>query len=347
MKFSISAAIPRLNGVFTGAHCFSRLVMFAALASTLGATPARAAFLYVSGNNAGPTGPIQQWAVGLPAAPFPAAPDVQFVPDAAFVPGANGRALAADQFFLYYSELSSGFGPSDGIHVISVSDPMKHDVRVFANPNPGWGIQDLDVFDLFGDPYSVNASLYALTGYPSGAPTVFRLSRFDGHVIGLPVVLQAPAAPDSDGFTVLPNGNFLVNTGDASPTYQEFDSITGAAVGQGFTVPCGQATGVDAGPTTLVIQCDFNSFLITDFSGNVLDKVLVTGNHIEDIEGIFGPPLPEPASLGLLGLGLAALGLVRRRAGRLQAAVEIEMMRDPQDQPRGRSRARGEVEDGK
>jgi hypothetical protein len=34
--------------------------------------------------------------------------------------------------------------------------------------------------------------------------------------------IQSPASPDSDGFTVLPDGNFLINDGDASPIYREF-----------------------------------------------------------------------------------------------------------------------------
>ncbi len=329
MILTIGATLRRWQAVCNDQRWFSGIVMAITLAAALSPLRAEATVLQVSGNNAGPVVPIQQWVVSLPAGPFPVAPVVQFVPNGATVPGANGRALGADQLFFYYSELSNGSGPSDGIHVIKISDPLKQDVNIFPNPNPAWGIQDLDVFDVFANPSNISASLYALTGYPSGAPTVYQLSRVDGHVIGSPVILQAPAQPDSDGFTVLPNGNFLVNTGDASPTYWQFDSITGAAIiGSDFTVPCGAATGVDAGPTSLVIQCDFNSFLITDFSGNVLDTVLVNANQVEDIEGIFGPPLlPEPATLGLLAIGLAGIALIRRH-GAVRPAVVARWKKD-------------------
>ena len=292
-----------LAGWFSGIACLAWALTFSGAA--------HAVLLAVSGNNAGPVGPIQLWVLPPPLPFGPTPPTDQFVPDGANVAGANGRAWAADQVQYYYSELSGGFGPSDGIHVVPVVPGIfgGPDSKVFANPSPSAGIRDLDVSIVDND-------LYALTGSASTPPTVFRLSRLDGHIKGS-VVLQAPAVWDADGFTVLPNGNFLVNLGDAVPFYQEFSSGTGAPVGPGFSVPCGKATGVDAGFNALVIQCDFNSFLATTLTGVVLEKYLVTANSIEDIEGVFGPPLPglpEPGTLALLGVGLAGLGLARRRS---------------------------------
>ncbi len=274
---------------------------------------ANAILLSVSGNNAAMGGgPVQRWVLPPPLPFGPTPPTDQFIPDGATVPLANGRAWGADQVRYYYSELSGGFGPSDGIHVVPVvaSTFGGPDSFVFANPSPLTGIRDLDVSIVDND-------LYAFTGSASTPPTVFRLSRVDGHVIGSPVILQAPAVWDSDGFTILPNGNFLVNLGDASPLYQEFNSVSGAPVGTGFSVPCGKATGVDAGFSSLVIQCDFHSFLVTTLSGVVFETYLVSPNNIEDIEGVFGPPLPgvsEPAGHALLGAGLIGLVLARRRA---------------------------------
>lgn len=285
--------------------CFAGMLTFAVGADAI--------LLSVSGNNAAlGGGPVQRWVLPPPLPAGPTPPTDQFVPDGATVPLANGRAWAADQVRYYYSELGGGFGPSDGIHVVPVVAGVfgGPDGSIFANPDPSAGIRDLDVSIVDND-------LYAFTGSASGAPTVYRLSRVDGHVIGSPVLLQAPAVWDADGFTVLPNGNFLLNLGDASPIYQEFSSVTGAPVGTGFSVPCGRATGVDAGFSSLVIQCDFHSFLVTTFTGVVVETYLVSSNNIEDIEGVFGPPLPgisEPAAHALLGAGLVGLILTRRRA---------------------------------
>jgi len=43
--------------------------------------------------------------------------------------------------------------------------------------------------------------------------------------------LESPASYDSHGFTALPDGNFLINDGDASPVYREYYS-SGSNAGQ-------------------------------------------------------------------------------------------------------------------
>ena len=72
------------------------------------------------------------------------------------------------------------------------------------NPAPATSIQDLDL---------VNGVLYAMTGYilgPAGLQ-VFGLDPVTGTVVRGPVSIGPPAGTTSDGFTVLPNGNFLIN----------------------------------------------------------------------------------------------------------------------------------------
>jgi hypothetical protein len=63
--------------------------------------------------------------------------------------------------------------------------------------------------------------LYALTGYliPCGAPQVFGLNPVTGAIVSGPANFAAPAFCPSDGFTVLPNGKFLINFFPETCTY--------------------------------------------------------------------------------------------------------------------------------
>jgi hypothetical protein len=49
-------------------------------------------------------------------------------------------------------------------------------------------------------------------------------------VVSGPVAISGPITSSSDGFTVLPNGNFLINTGFNSCTYNQFNPATGAVI---------------------------------------------------------------------------------------------------------------------
>jgi hypothetical protein len=92
---------------------------------------------------------------------------------------------------------------------------------------------------------------------------------------------------NSDGFTVLPNGNFLINSGDGNCEYNQYNGSTGALVG-GTTiiVPGGTfCTGVDNDGTSLFFQDSFSSFIQTDMSGSLIAAQPVSGENagIEDI----------------------------------------------------------------
>ena len=114
---------------------------------------------------------------------------------------------------------------------------------VFPNPRPGHGIQDLD--------YAVDANgtgvLYALTGYLTGLPIVYALNPVTGSIISSVSILMHPNI-QADGFTVLPNGDFLINDGDASATYRVYDHITGSPTGSSFTVPSAVGGTTGSGP---------------------------------------------------------------------------------------------------
>src|SRR5580765_5656890 len=158
----------------------------------------------------------------------------------------NGRGVAVGGTEIFYTELVDnqtsppGFGPTDFIRVADFNNGAgSADTRTLANPRPGAGIQDLTF---------QNGILYALTGYETDPPWVYGLHLSTGAILSGPVVLAGstfppiplPAGTDSDGFAVLPNGNFLINNGDTSCIYNEYDKTTGQLVVSGtINVPGG------------------------------------------------------------------------------------------------------------
>jgi hypothetical protein len=238
-----------------------------------GSTCATSSNTIVGNNAADGGGPIQTYDLSTGSLVN------SFVPDGAQVPGANGRAVAVQGDEIFYSELSNGlaFGPSDGIHAAPFNAGAGgSDVRVLSNPAPTTGIQDL-AFS--------NGNLYALTGYPDGTLQAWELNPISGTVIAGPVAIGSPAAADADGFAVLPDGNFLINDGDALCTYREYDSITGQPTGGSITVPGEPSfcTGVETDGSSLFFQTNFHSFTKTDLSGNLIATTNVASNEVEDV----------------------------------------------------------------
>jgi len=135
---------------------------------------------------------------------------------------------------------------------------------------------------------------------------VFTLNPVTGALIGDPmgIAIQGPADSGADGFTVLPNGNFLINDHDgafgAFP-YREYAATTGQLIPrpQGLEIDLSNygfalATGVAIAPDgqSLYFICDFKTLVQTDLAGNLMcfqDLQAPALGGLEDIDLVVFP----------------------------------------------------------
>jgi hypothetical protein len=195
-----------------------------------------------------------------------------FIPSGAAVGTNNGRGLAVLNNEVYYTELSNSYGPTDFIRVAPFNNGAGGaDTRTIPNPRQGFGVQDL-AFS--------GGVLYILTGYYplNSLLQVFQVNPSTGAVLSAPVTISGPLF-SADGFAVLPNGQFLINDGDGSCTYNQYNPSTGMVIsGTTITVPGGTegCTGVDTDGMSLYFQRNFNSIVQTDLQGNLIASVPVS-----------------------------------------------------------------------
>jgi hypothetical protein len=232
----------------------------------------------------------------------------------------NGRGVALLGGFVYYTELDGGSGQSDGIYIANWNNGAgSANIGFITNPTPGTGIVDVKGNGGF---------LYIMTGYPNGPEIIDKMSGV-GTLISSVTLTNGSGADltASDGFTILPNGNYLINEGDADNSYDQYNPITGVRIA-GTNIAdapsvCGTSTGVDTDGTHLFFSCNFNSVEETDFTGagieNFSDPGFAADGGWEDISlnqaAPITPPgtVPEPMTLSLFGAGIVGAFAMRRR----------------------------------
>jgi hypothetical protein len=257
----------------------------------------------------------------------------------------DGRGLAIYSGNFYYTEVS--YNPpygTDAIHVCPYNGGFGgHDDTSRTIPNPDQRVDKngstagIAALSFHFDPNTGKTELYALTGYalaansdgttnqpevweidPDTKQPIFVNGTFDTYHVTIPTPVN-PGEPDSlystsDGFTVLPNGDFLINDWDgynACTIYREYNGKTGALVppppsGNGLQVDLSAFSGVTYGGndygTGVAISPDRKSLYFmagvtphpypqtliqTDLSGNLLGAQSIdsgTWGAIEDID---------------------------------------------------------------
>ncbi len=273
IRYDAAATYRRLPKVTTALP----FVFATALGASLWAATAKADPLIV-GNNDGPQnfgfdGSIQTYDFGIGGAPV-----ASFVPTGATTDDNRGFGVAVVGNKVYYTEIPPSLGSTDFIRIAPFNGGAGGaDIAMLPNPRFGTGVQALAV---------ANGVLYALTGFPGAPPPqVFGLNPLNGDVVSGPVTISGPAPQDAEGFTVLPNGNFLINSGQNSCTYNQYNSTTGVLI-PATTITLRSFSfckGVATNGVHLFFQTEFNSFTETDLTGFVISTNSVSENRVVDI----------------------------------------------------------------
>ena len=237
---------------------------------------------------------------------YSAAGAVLFNVKAPGIPNGNatrygGRGIAFDGTNVYYTFIVDGGTGDTGtiaIHVCPFNGgALGPDIRTLPNPrgietagppNDYWGMPALCY---------ANGALYVKTPYDQSSynppfitsPTIiYKLNPTTGAVLSSVTLTGGTLDSDGDGFTVMADGNFLLNQFDGGNVYQVYDSTTGAYTGTSFTLH--KATGATRSGTGAFYDSTSGSYWFS--TGNTDDLIIQNdgaGNFLSQI---------QPADLG-------------------------------------------------
>jgi len=153
--------------------------------------------------------------------------------------------------------------------------------------------------------YNLNGTLdfyYQITNNASSATALARLTATDffGFV--------TDAGFRSDGSTLGAGTSFV--DGTTQPITAD-SNVDGSVIGFSFFPPSAPPTEIAPGASSFVLVISTDATLFTNGNASIIDGGTDTVAAFQPT--ISSTSTPEPASLGLLGIGLIALGGLRRR----------------------------------